>query len=111
MKAKFSEVNLASFAGGAANELFQRELTGVLSNLRDVNTKHNTKRKITLTFTFEADEARETCAATVRCEAKLAPVKTVAITTHISEGSKGETVLVQKREDAANVVALNEKTV
>lgn len=111
MKAKFSEVNLGNFAGGAANELFQRELAGVVGNLQDVNTKHNGKRKITLVFTFEADESRETCMATVQCSAKLAPVKPVSITTHLTEGKDGETTLVQKRADAENVVALNEVSV
>jgi hypothetical protein len=108
MKTKWTEVSLGSIGNGAASELFQRELEAVLKNMQDVNTKHDAKRKITLSFIFAADEARETCSATIKCESKLAPVKPLLVTAHMTEGKDGETTLVQRRGDSENVVAMKE---
>jgi hypothetical protein len=107
MKSKWTEVTLGSIGNGAAQELFARELAAVLANMQDVNTKHDAKRKITLSFVFAADEARETCSATIKCESKLAPVKPLMITAQMTEGKDGEATLVQRQGgQSENVVAM-----
>jgi len=66
-------VSLISIGGGAAVELFDRELERVLRNVLDPNCPADAKRKITLTFTFAPDDRRECSRVAISSETKLAP--------------------------------------
>jgi hypothetical protein len=52
------QVTLSNLCGGAIEEVFQREFAEVLSNIGDVNTDPEAKRKIVLEFTLEPFEDR-----------------------------------------------------
>jgi hypothetical protein len=58
-------------------EIFQRELLRVLSNIEDVNTPTDKKRKITLVFTVIPYEDRSGAELEFSCSSQLAPVETV----------------------------------
>lgn len=73
-----STLDINNFAKGAAVELFERELTQVMENIADENTKAETARTITLTFTLKPDIDREQAALTVESKSKLAPIKQAA---------------------------------
>jgi len=46
------KLTLDNICEGAAHELFDQEVEGLLKNIADPNTKTSEKRKITLEFTF-----------------------------------------------------------
>lgn len=72
------KLTLSTVAGGVAEELFARELSKVLENIKDPNTPVKAKRQIRVIVTFEPKEdrngARHEMAVTVGSTAKLAPV-------------------------------------
>ena len=61
------------------SELFERELTNVIRNMKDINTEELTKRKIKIEFTLEPmeDSGRAKCTIDLKVSSILAPVKGV----------------------------------
>lgn len=90
---KTYEVSLDTIRGGAAHELFDRELKRILKNIRDPNTKATAKRTVTLKVTFEPNEQRTGITTSLDCKAKLAPVRTLQDHVHVGERG-GEEILV-----------------
>jgi hypothetical protein len=78
-------ISLETLAQGAAVELFNDELTRVLGNILDPNTKPTTTRSVTLTFTIKPDEDRSYAGALIDVKSKLAPVKGVGLPIHIGQ--------------------------
>jgi hypothetical protein len=78
------KVSLENIGQGAAAALLQRELGKVLSNIKDPNTSHKTKREITLKFTLAPYPDRNGAEVTVASSTKLAA--TSAVETHIFIG-------------------------
>lgn len=68
------KLDIDTFAGGAARELFDRELLAVMANINDPNTKSDAVRKITLTFTVKPDKQRDQAALAVKAKVTLCPV-------------------------------------
>ena len=71
-------VNLGNICGGAVEEVFQKELAGVLENIGDVNTAPEAKRKMTLEFNFEPFPDRSGAKVTFSCKSKVVPVESVS---------------------------------
>lgn len=69
------ELNIHNFAGGAATELFARELAEVLKNIDDPNTKQDFQREINLKFCIKPDANKETGMLSVECKSKIAPAR------------------------------------
>lgn len=78
MPAETKKLTLATLKGGAAEELFQRELARVLENIRDPNTDAKKARTITLDFSFlpveDRNGARRETAVVIDSKCKLVPV-------------------------------------
>lgn len=70
-------VSLVTIANGAALELFERELTAVLTNIKDINTAPRVKREITIKVSFKPDENRERSDIELDVRSKLAGVRPV----------------------------------
>lgn len=68
--ASLSDVN-----GGAADEIFARELRKVIDNVMDASTDATAKRSITLTIELTPTDDRETMGVTVKSKVSLAPVR------------------------------------
>lgn len=86
---KVLNTDLVTVAGGAAEELFQRELRRVLENLMDVNTVPDKDRVINLKFKLRMDPRRSDVTVVLEATSKLqAPVGAV---THfqVSTDKKG----------------------
>lgn len=81
---QYRSVTIGNFAGGALEELFQRELAKVLDNIQDPNIPYKGSRKITIEVSFQPDENREQCSVSLHCDAKLLPVKGVGSTIFIA---------------------------
>lgn len=75
---ELQKLTLGSVAGGAAEELFARELAKVLENVKDPNTAATAKRQIKITVTFKPHEdrngGRDEMQVYVGSDCKLAPV-------------------------------------
>lgn len=66
---------LERLGGGAALELFDNELSRVLANIVDPNTRAKTRRVVALMVTFAPNEDRDYAGIEIQCKAKLAPSK------------------------------------
>lgn len=75
MNNQLKEVTLDNIAGGAAVELFERELEAVTKNIADINTDPKKARKINITVTLKPEENREEIKMSVSACSVLASVK------------------------------------
>lgn len=64
-------MNYANLGGGAAAEMFDRELEKVLANIRDLNHPSADKREITLKVEFKPDESREKARVDISVSSKM----------------------------------------
>ena len=71
------QLNLKNIAGGAAEEVFERELKEVLKNIADVNTEAEAKRGIVMEFKFSPGPDRGSAVIEIQCRSKLAAVTKV----------------------------------
>lgn len=78
-------LSLDTLAHGAAVELFNHELSNVLENILDVNTKATAPRSVTLTLSFKPDDDRNFAGAVIDVKSKLAPVKGVGLPVYIGK--------------------------
>lgn len=82
-------VSLDSLGGGAAVERFNYELARVLNNIVDINTNPTAVRTVTLTLKIKPNEERNFAINDIAVSSKLAPIKPVTTSMHISEGIAG----------------------
>lgn len=79
------EVTLTNLVGGAAVEIFQRELGVVSKNIADPNTDKKKSRKITLTVTITPSENSDEVAMSVSAKSTLASVKPASKTIYMGK--------------------------
>lgn len=70
-------IKIDTFAGGVLKEKFDEELTRVLENIADPNTKEDAVRKISLDIKFKPDIKREVAFVEINSKAALAATKAV----------------------------------
>jgi len=70
-------IKIDTFAGGVLKEKFDEELTRVLENIADPNTKEDAVRKISLDIKFKPDIKREVAFVEINSKASLAATKAV----------------------------------
>lgn len=71
-------VSLETIGGGALSELFDAELSRILSNITDPNTDTTTKRVMTITVKFKPNRDRDVADVELTCGSKLAGIMTVS---------------------------------
>lgn len=81
---KMEPITLATLGEGAAVEMFERELSRVLEDIDDSNTKPDTKRVIVLEVTFSPSEGRDYAALEIKCKSKLAGLKPADAIVHLA---------------------------
>ena len=72
-----ASLNIGNICNGAVLEVFQRAVEEVAKNIKDLNTGENTKRKVTLEFTFAPFPDRTGANVSFNCSTKLSSVKAV----------------------------------
>jgi hypothetical protein len=77
------DITLETVGGGAAAELFERELATVLQNIQDPNTTALTKRRIRLDFVVVPTEDRAQATVGVFASSTLAPIKPAVSTLYM----------------------------
>ena len=88
-------LTLDNLGGGAAQEQFNHELSKVLANILDPNTKPTALRGLTLTVKFKPDEDREMVDVEVNCSSKLATIKPFPTQIYMSVGEDGQAVAME----------------
>ena len=68
-------IELASFAGGAVEELFKNDLGKIIDNIADPNTSDKAARKLSIEFKFVPMEGRDLVGVEVKTKTTLAPTE------------------------------------
>ncbi len=87
-------VTLDTIGGGALSELFQAELSRILSNITDPNTDPTSKRVMTLTVKFAPNRDRDVADVALTCHSKLAGIMTVKTALFVGK-HKGRLIAVE----------------
>ena len=70
------DINL--LAGGAVKEAIEYALDDIFQNIKDLNTKAEKARKLTLTIEFKPDESRQVIKTSVNTKTSLVPVNSIS---------------------------------
>ena len=70
------DINL--LAGGAVKEAIEYALEDIFQNIKDLNTKAEKARKLTLTIEFKPDESRQVIKTSVNTKTSLVPVNSIS---------------------------------
>lgn len=82
--------SILEMASGAIQERADYEMSRILENILDPNTKATEKRKLTLTMEFRSDDTRQNI--TIHCVAKSALAATNPVTTSLYVADKDTAV-------------------
>lgn len=87
--------SILQMAKGAFQERVDYEMSKVIDNILDLNTKATAKRKIVLTIEFQPDDERHTIGVAVQAKATLAATNPVATALCITGDGNGEMVVAE----------------
>jgi hypothetical protein len=88
--------SILEMARDAIQERVDYEMTRVVSNIMDPNTKATDKRKLTLTFEFSPDDQRQTIAVSSSAKSTLAATSPIKTALYIAgEDGTGEVTAVE----------------
>lgn len=87
--------SIMQMARGAFQERVDYEMSRVIDNILDPNTRATAKRKITLTIELTPDDERSSIAVAVQAKATLAPTHPVATSLYITKDGNGEMVVAE----------------
>lgn len=99
--------SILDMATGAIKERVDYDVTKVIDNILDLNTKAQAKRKITLTIEFAPDEDRKKIAISVTSKATLCPTNPVSTALAFVPNQKGEAQLVEMVPQVPGQMALD----
>lgn len=88
--------SIMQMAKGAFQERVDYEMTRVIDNILDPNTKATAKRKITLTIELVPDDERENIAVAVTAKSTLASTNPVTTALFIARTRNGERLIGEK---------------
>lgn len=92
----YEKKSLIQMARGAFMEIFDAEMSKVLDNILDPNTKATGKRKLSVEFTFTPDDNRQTIGVTFQCKPKLEPINPAVTSLYVTgEMGTGEVTAVE----------------
>lgn len=87
--------SIMQMAKGAFQERVDYEMSRVIDNILDLNTKATAKRKITLTIELTPDDERRQIQVAVTAKSALAPTNPVATSLCITSDGNGEMVVAE----------------
>lgn len=92
----YEKKSLLQMARGAFEEVFDAEMSKVLDNILDPNTKATAKRKLSLTFIFTPDDNRQTIGVSLNIKPSLEPTNPVVTSLYVtSDAGTGEVAAVE----------------
>ena len=72
------KLDINALAGGAVKEAIEYALEDIFQNIKDLNTKAEKARKLTLTIEFKPDESRQVIKTSVNTKTSLVPVNSIS---------------------------------
>ena len=87
--------SLLQMAKGAIQERVDYEVSRVVDNILDMNTKAKVKRKVTLTIVMTPDDDRQVVKIEASAKSSLAPVVPVGTSLVITADGNGEMMLAE----------------
>lgn len=72
------KLDISMLAGGAVKEAIEYALEDIFQNIKDLNTKAEKARKLTLTIEFKPDESRQVIRTSVNTKTSLVPVNSIS---------------------------------
>ena len=87
--------SILRMAGGAIEEKVDYEVSRVIDNIIDPNTKPDAKRKITVTLEFQPDAERKHISLFVSAKSTLVPTAPAATAMIITADGNGEMVVAE----------------
>lgn len=95
---QWKDVKLSDLDGGVVEELFQGELSKVLSNIMDENTDADKIREINIKMRIKPTKARDMGTVQIDATSKLAPTQPVQTTIHLVSGKNPKAVQLAARQ-------------
>lgn len=93
---KYDTKSILQMAKGAFQERVDLEMSKVIDNILDPNTKATQKRKLTMTIEFAPDDSRTDIAVNVVVKSSLAPTVPARTSLYIAgDSSTGECQVVE----------------
>ena len=87
--------SILRMAAGAIEEKVDYEVSRVIDNILDLNTKPDAKRKITITLEFQPDSERKHIAIAATAKSTLVPTAAVSTSMMITANGNGEMVVAE----------------
>ena len=87
--------SILQMAKGAIQERVDYEVTRVIDNILDVNTKPTEKRKVVLTIEMKPDEARQVITLSASAKSTLAATTPIASSLVITADDKGKPMVAE----------------
>ena len=95
MSRELTRESILRMASGAIEERVDYEVSRVIDNILDLNTKPDAKRKITITLVFQPDSERKHIAIQAEAKSTLVPTAAVATSMIITADGNGEMVVAE----------------
>lgn len=95
MSEQLKRESILRMAAGAIEEKVDYEVSRVIDNILDLNTKPDAKRKITITLVFQPDAERKHIAIQAEAKSTLVPTAAVATSMVITADGNGEMVVAE----------------
>ncbi len=99
------DINL--LAGGAVREALEYALDDIFQNIKDLNTKAEKARKLTLTIEFKPDESRQVIKTSFNTKTSLVPVNSIC-TQLLLDKVGNETVATELLKQNPNQMAIED---
>lgn len=87
--------SILQMAKGAIQERVDYEVTRVIDNILDINTKPTEKRKVVLTIEMKPDEARQVITMTASAKSTLAAATPIASSLVVSSDENGKPMVAE----------------
>lgn len=87
--------SIIEMAMGAISERVDYEMSKIIDNILDVNTRASRKRTLTLTLEILPDDERKTLSVRALAKSKLEPTNPVATSLYITNDVNGELTAVE----------------
>lgn len=87
--------SILQMAKGAIQERVDYEVSRVIDNILDMNTKPTTKRKVVLTIELVPDEGRQVISMNASAKSTLAPTTPIASSLVITSDGLGEMMVAE----------------
>lgn len=95
MQERDTRKSILQMARGAIMERVDYEMTSVIDNILDPNTKATAKRKLTVTIELTPDDNRQTIAVQSSVKSTLCPTNPVATALYLTNPEKGDATAVE----------------